>query len=65
MYLDGAIITLKELEEKLTAEKKDNPELGVALQVDRLVAFKNVVRVLDVLNGLGIERLRIGAEEEK
>ena len=65
MYLDGAIITLKELEEKLTAEKKDNPELGVSLQVDRLVAFKNVVRVLDVLTGLGIERLRIGAEEEK
>lgn len=65
MYLDGELITLKELEDKLVAEKKDNPEMAVALQVDRLVAFKNVVRVLDVLNGLGIERLRIGAEEEK
>jgi len=65
MYLDGEIITLKELEEKLTAQKKETPGLAVALEVDRLVAFKNVVRVLDVLNGLGIERLRIGAEVEK
>lgn len=65
MYLDGEIITLKELEEQLGAAKKGNPGLGVSLEVDRLVAFKNVVRVLDVLNGLGIERLRIGAQEDK
>jgi biopolymer transport protein ExbD len=65
MYLDGEIITLKEMEEKLAAAKMESPGIGVALMVDRLVAFKNVVRVLDVLNNLGIERLRIGAEEEK
>ena len=65
MYLDGELITLNELQEKLTVAKKSDPNFGIALQVDRLVAFKNVVRVLDLLNGLGIERLRIAVEEEK
>ncbi len=65
MYLDGAIVTLKDLEANLDIRKKNNPQLAVLVRVDRLVAFKNVVRVLDVLNGLGIERLRIATEEEK
>ena len=65
MYLDGAIITLKELESQLSMTAKTNPDINIFIQVDRLVAFKNVVRVLDVLNGLGLERLQIAAEEEK
>lgn len=65
MYLDGDIVTLKELEARLAENSKSNPSLFVSIQVDRLVAFKNVVRVLDVLNGLGIDRLNIAAEEEK
>ena len=65
MYLDGAIITLKELESQLSVMAKTNPDINIFIQVDRLVAFKNVVRVLDVLNGLGLERLQIAAEEEK
>ena len=65
MYLDGAIVTLKDLEANLGIQKKNNPQISVLVRVDRLVAFKNVVRVLDVLNGLGIERLRIATEEEK
>ena len=65
MYLDGNIVTLKELETKLGSMFKTNPSLFVFIQIDRLVAFKNVVRVLDVLNGLGIDRLRISAEEDK
>ncbi len=65
LYLEGNIVTLKELEAKLSTMAKGDPNMVVFIQVDRLVAFKNVVRVLDVLNGLGIERLRIAAEEEK
>ena len=65
LYLEGDIVTLKELEARLSKIAKANPDISVSIQVDRLVAFKNVVRVLDVLNGLGIERLRIAAEEEK
>ncbi|OIO36700.1 MAG: hypothetical protein AUJ74_01225 [Candidatus Omnitrophica bacterium CG1_02_44_16] len=65
MYLEGAVVTLKELESQLDIMSKSDPDINVFIQVDRLVAFKNVVRVLDVLNGLGIERLQIAAEEEK
>jgi biopolymer transport protein ExbD len=64
LYKDGAIVTLKELQADLTAATQRNPSLAVVLEVDRLVAFKNVVRVLDMLNGLGIERLRIAAQEQ-
>jgi len=65
MYLEGDIVTLKELESQLSVLSKIDPDINVFIQVDRLVAFKNVVRVLDVLNGLGLERLQIAAEEEK
>lgn len=65
MYLGGNIMTLKELEGYLASSVKRNPSMAVVIEVDRLVAFKNVVRVLDVLNGLGIERLRIAATQEE
>ena len=65
IYLEGRIVTLRELEDQLSLTVKRNSSLLITLQIDRLVAFKNVVRVLDVLNGLGIDRLRIAAEEEE
>ena len=64
LYLEGAVVTLQELESRLKQKLAGNPSLTVVLQIDRLVAFKNVVRVLDILNGLNIENLRIAAEEE-
>ena len=65
LYLEGELVTVKELEQKLGNLVNSHPKLSVVVEIDRLVAFKNVVRVLDLLNGLGIERLRIAAEEEK
>jgi biopolymer transport protein ExbD len=65
LYLEGNVVTLKELEIKLATAARRNPSVSVVIEVDRLVAFKNVVRVLDVLNSLGIERLRIAAQEDK
>jgi biopolymer transport protein ExbD len=65
LYLEGQVVTLKELETELGNVVKNNPGQAVVLEVDRLVAFKNVVRVLDVLNSLNIERLRIAAQEDK
>ncbi len=65
LYLDGEVVTYKELEDRLTQRKAAEPGMTVIVQVDRLAPFKNVVRVLDVLNGIGIERLRIAAQQEK
>jgi biopolymer transport protein ExbD len=65
MYLDGKVVSYKELESQLAAGVRKNPEVSVVLEVDRLVPFKNVVRVLDMVNGLNVRSLRISAEEEK
>lgn len=64
MYLDGEVVTFKELEKKLSSVSGEPSLLAVVVQIDRLVPFKNVVHVLDVLNGLNITNLRIAAEEE-
>lgn len=65
LYLEGQIVTYADLEPRLSKMKAAKPDMTVVVHVDRLVPFKNVVRVLDVLNGLGVERLRIAAQEEK
>ncbi|MFA5039656.1 MAG: biopolymer transporter ExbD [Candidatus Omnitrophota bacterium] len=65
LYLEGEVVTYADLETRLSRMKASRPDLTVVVHVDRLAPFKNVVRVLDTLNGLGIERLRIAAQEEK
>lgn len=65
VYWQGEIVTAKELQARLKEGLERNAKLGVVLEVDRSVAFKNVVGVLDVLNGLGVERLRISAQETR
>lgn len=64
IYVDAEMISIKDLKPRLEQRLQSNSSLGVILNIDRLVAFKNVVGVLDILNGLGIDRLRIAAEEE-
>lgn len=64
VYLNGELVTFKELKAKLTRMTKEGCSPGVVVQIDRLVPFKNVVAVLDVLNGLDITNLRVAAEEE-
>ncbi len=59
LFLDGKIITRKELKENLGAIKKKNPEFGVILRADKAARFKDVVEVLDSLNELAIAKLDI------
>ena len=65
VYLGAQVVTLADLEAELSERMKTQPELAVFVRVDRLVPFKNLVGVLDVLNGLGLEHLRIAAQQEK
>ena len=65
VYLGGDVVTLADLETRLGERRKTQPDLAVFVRVDRLVPFKNLVGVLDVLNGLGLENLRIAAQQEK
>ncbi len=64
LYLDKELITMKELKEKISLRHKNNPRIAVVLRADRLVRFKQVVTILDILSGLGITRLDIAAVQE-
>jgi biopolymer transport protein ExbD len=64
VYLDKDLVTKKELKEKMYLMHRDNPDLVVVLRSDRLVQFRNIVGVLDILNELGIRNLNIAATAE-
>jgi len=64
LYLDKELITTKELKNRISVRYKNNPRLTVVLRADRLVRFKQVVNILDILSGLGITRLNIAAVQE-
>jgi len=64
IYLEEKLVTRKELREKIALIHEDNPGLSVILRSDRLVQFKNIVGVLDILSELGIKNLNIAATTE-
>jgi len=65
VYLDGAMVTRKELRERILSKAKDNPSLAVIVSSDRLVRFKDIVDVLDIINTAGLKNLNIAATNEK
>jgi len=65
IYLDGAMVTRKELKERIAARHKDNPAMAVVVSSDRLVRFKDIVDILDILNTSGIRNLNIAATTER
>lgn len=65
VYLEGVLVTRRELKEKIYARYKQDTSLAVILSSDRLVRFKDIVGVLDILNATGIKNLNIAATTEK
>lgn len=65
LYLEKELVNLKELKEKIQALDKSRPSISVMVQVDKRVHFQNVVQVLDLLSGLGIERVNIATMEKE
>ncbi|MCX5701118.1 MAG: biopolymer transporter ExbD [Candidatus Omnitrophica bacterium] len=65
IYLDDDLITRKELKNRVLARYQENPNVGVVISSDRLVRFKDIVDVLDILNMVGIKNLNIAATTEK
>lgn len=65
VYLDGALVTRRELRERINSRHRDDPNLAVIVSSDRLVRFKDIVEVLDILNAAGIRNLNIAATKEK
>ena len=65
LYLDGSIVTRKELKDKINLRHKNNPSLGVVVSSDKLVRFKDIVSILDILNAAGVRNLNIAATTDK
>jgi biopolymer transport protein ExbD len=64
IYLGEDVVNIKTLKEKISLKRKENSNLVVILRADKLVAFKNIVNVLDTLTELGISNLNIATVKE-
>ncbi|MBM3243861.1 MAG: biopolymer transporter ExbD [Candidatus Omnitrophica bacterium] len=65
IYLDEESVSKKELREVISLRHSNNPNLAVLVSSDRLVRFKDIVDVLDILNAVGVKNLNIAATNEK
>jgi biopolymer transport protein ExbD len=64
IYLGEEVVNMKTLKEKIALKHKASPNLIVILRADKLVAFKNIVNILDTLTELGIANLNIATVKE-
>jgi len=64
IYLNQELVSIKNLPGKLKIRMNDNPSLGVVIRSDGLVPFKSVVKVLDIVSGLGISKISVAAIKE-
>jgi biopolymer transport protein ExbD len=61
VYLGEDAVDMRALKNGLKSRLERDPSLSLILRVDRLARFASVVRVLDVINELGIKRLSVAA----
>ncbi len=64
MYLDDKLVNTAELKKEMKQKFQNNPRVGVILSADKGTYFQDVVSVLDLLSGIGINRLNIATEKE-
>jgi biopolymer transport protein TolR len=65
VYLDGKLVTRRELRDRMKALYFNNSDLRVILRSDKTVRFQEIVTVLDALNELGISKLNIAATRQE
>lgn len=64
LYFEQEVVSLRELKDRVQRLHASNPAVVVVLRADKLVNFKAVVGVLDMLTELGISNLNIAAVKE-
>jgi biopolymer transport protein ExbD len=64
VYLDGKLVTRKELRDRARAMHANNPGLNFTVHSDKNVRFQEVVAVLDPLNDIGISKINIAVSNE-
>jgi biopolymer transport protein ExbD len=57
LYLDTSMVTITELEQRLTQLKAADPELPVVVKGDASVQYEEVMAVLDVVKRVKIDNL--------
>jgi len=61
VYLDGKLVTRRELREQIDVLHKNNPDLSVVVRSDKAVKLQDIVDVIDPLSELGITKVSIAA----
>lgn len=61
-YLNKERVALEDLGPLLKARKKQNPDLTLYLRADRLVPYGTIIRVMDQIKGVGIEKMGMVTE---
>ncbi|MCX5713972.1 MAG: biopolymer transporter ExbD [Candidatus Omnitrophica bacterium] len=64
VYLDNKLISRKALKTEVAKLHQADPGLEVILYSDRMVRFKDIVGLLDILNELDIKNLNIATKTE-
>ncbi|MFA6385010.1 MAG: biopolymer transporter ExbD [Candidatus Omnitrophota bacterium] len=64
LYFEQDVVTMRELKDRVRHKYGANPALIVVLRADKLVNFKTVVSVLDMLTEIGVNNLNIAAVNE-
>jgi biopolymer transport protein ExbD len=60
--LDGVVVTVSQLHEKLAALKAENPDLPVVVKGSDEVEYQGMVLVLDVLQQLAITKVGLATQ---
>ncbi len=62
LIVNQKLVNEKELQEKLLAQAKENPQTLVIIQADQGVSHGEVVRIMDYAREAGLSRLAIATE---
>lgn len=65
VYFEKEAVTLDELIDGIEVSKAKNSAVRVLLHADKAASFKDVSRVLDVLNGIQVQSIGIAVEAER
>ncbi len=65
IYLNGKLVTKKELKAQISMMHRNNPGLNVIVRSDKSVKFQEIVSVLDPLTELGITKINIATTTEQ
>ena len=65
VYFEKEAVTLDELIDGIEVSKAKNATVRILLHADKAASFKDVARVLDVLNGIQVQSIGIAVEAER